>query len=330
MNNNNPNITTHHSANYSIPDNCYRMLATIIIPSYNHERYIKQTIQSVFNQTYHHIELIVIDDGSNDRSPEIISEMLTASPIPMLYIRKRNEGVCKTLNVGMKAARGQFLSFLASDDMICPNKIELQVNYLLKTDDEVGGCFGDIEPIDIEGKTEVSYIPDTCALKEASFLSMILFKGGSLIQATCIKSAVFKQIGLFDETLRCEDWDIMLRILREYKLDYVPGAVCLRRNVPGSLGSRFVEYEGDFFKILSKHKDYPDAIRFGFNKIKANLLLMLSQWAFNNTDTTNSRKYAFKAFMCYPLYQNIYYFIAKSVLPHKLILFIRILKKNLT
>lgn len=89
-------------------------LVTVIIPSYNHERYISQSIESVVFQSYKNIEIIVIDDGSKDQSVTLINGL--ADKYGFIVIARENRGVAKTLNEGIGLARGKYMSFLASDD----------------------------------------------------------------------------------------------------------------------------------------------------------------------------------------------------------------------
>jgi alpha-1,3-rhamnosyltransferase len=86
-------------------------LVSVIIPAYNHEMYIEEALQSVINQTYKNIQFIVIDDGSTDRTAEIIEKFIKNNPDKNIqFIRKQNEGVCKTLNRGLALATGDYIA----------------------------------------------------------------------------------------------------------------------------------------------------------------------------------------------------------------------------
>src|ERR1700749_4411087 len=90
-------------------------LVTVVIACYNHEKYIRQSIESVINQTYKNISFYVIDDGSKDKSFEIIEEL--SKKYGFVAIRQENKGLCATINYSIKEyARGKYISFLASDD----------------------------------------------------------------------------------------------------------------------------------------------------------------------------------------------------------------------
>src|SRR3990170_2838516 len=99
---------------------------SVIIPTYNREKYIVETLQSVFAQTFTDYEVIVIDDGSTDNTADVLRPYLDR----IVYIRKPNGGQGSARNVGIKVAKGEYIAFLDSDDLWMPEKLELQVKYL--------------------------------------------------------------------------------------------------------------------------------------------------------------------------------------------------------
>jgi glycosyltransferase involved in cell wall biosynthesis len=104
-----------------------RPLVTVIVPVYNGERYLALALKSIFEQDYHPLEIIVVDDGSVDGSADI------AKSFPGIhYIHQPNQGVAVARNIGLNAARGQFIAFLDQDDSWMPNKLNRQIDYLLK------------------------------------------------------------------------------------------------------------------------------------------------------------------------------------------------------
>src|SRR5512135_2005660 len=105
----------------------YRPLVSIILPVYNGERYVSQAIESVLSQTYVPTELIVVDDGSIDNSASI-----ARSYKEVHFIRQSNQGVAVARNSGIAAARGTIIAFIDQDDLWTPNKLDVQVHYLLK------------------------------------------------------------------------------------------------------------------------------------------------------------------------------------------------------
>jgi len=129
-------------------------LVSVIIPAYNHENYIQDSINSIINQTYQNIELIIIDDGSSDSTWEKIQEMKETCEARFsntIFLKQTNSGTCKTLNNLFKIANGEFVYLIASDDIAKPQAIELEINEML-TNPKIGLVVGDNEIIDFQGK----------------------------------------------------------------------------------------------------------------------------------------------------------------------------------
>lgn len=126
-------------------------LVSIIMPSYNHEEFVQEAIQSVIDQDYGNIELIIIDDGSSDRSPDIIAslESICVSRFShFLFIKQRNHGLAFTLNKALDFCSGEYLIFIASDDKMMPYRVGSQVKSLLCCDDFCVGLFSSAIYID--------------------------------------------------------------------------------------------------------------------------------------------------------------------------------------
>lgn len=101
---------------------------TVFIPVYNSEQYISETIDSILNQTYKNLEVLIVDDGSTDRSIEIIQQYQDQRI--RLIQNEKNMGIPYTRNVGLQEARGDYIAIMDADDIACSNRIERQVTYL--------------------------------------------------------------------------------------------------------------------------------------------------------------------------------------------------------
>ena len=112
-------------------------LVSVIIPLYNAEKYLAETIQNVLNQTYHPIEIIVIDDGSTDKSLSIAASYAGEK---VKVFSQNNSGASAARNYGLREAKGDFIQFLDADDLLSANKIEEQVNLLANNPDKVAVC----------------------------------------------------------------------------------------------------------------------------------------------------------------------------------------------
>jgi glycosyltransferase involved in cell wall biosynthesis len=103
------------------------MLVSVVIPAYNAEAWVCETIASVRSQTYENIEIVLVDDGSTDRTSDFAAKALKGSQFPYRIFSQQNSGAAAARNYGWRAAAGQWIQFLDADDLLEPNKIELQV-----------------------------------------------------------------------------------------------------------------------------------------------------------------------------------------------------------
>ena len=112
-------------------------LVSVIIPIYNVERFIQKTVKSVIGQDYKNIEIILVDDGSPDNSPEIIEEM-SKSDNRIICIHKENGGVSSARNAGIKIAKGEYVTFIDGDDWVSTNYVSYLLELVKKFDCEIG------------------------------------------------------------------------------------------------------------------------------------------------------------------------------------------------
>ena len=104
-------------------------LVTIIVPVYNREKYIKETVQSILNQTYTNYEVIFVDDASADSSTSILEEYTKNNAKFTLIKLRRNMGVSFARNIGIRKASGRYIAFLDSDDLWLPHRLEEQIKF---------------------------------------------------------------------------------------------------------------------------------------------------------------------------------------------------------
>jgi glycosyltransferase involved in cell wall biosynthesis len=182
-------------------------LLSVIIPAYDGERFIGEAIESVITQTYEPVELIVIDDGSRDRTAQV-----AASYPEVRLIRRENGGPAAARNTGFEASSGELLAFHDQDDLMLPRKLEIQVRHLLENPDvlvntgvgdfvvEDGATLPDwdrtVAPSIFEGLDENTTIIDS--------ISMVMWR------------SVFERIGPFDASIfAADDLDWLLRASEE-------------------------------------------------------------------------------------------------------------------
>ncbi|WP_176720532.1 glycosyltransferase [Brachyspira hampsonii] len=195
-------------------------LISIIIPVYNGENYIEDSISSALNQTYRNIEVIVVDDGSKDNTANIINNFSSK----ITYIYKDNGGVSSALNCAIKAAKGDYISWLSHDDIYYPNKIEEEVNELKNTDEKTviySGFEFVNEKLELITAFENSSKTEYRRLNNNFYSILLSDIGGCTL---LIPKVVFSNVGFFNENLLCvQDYDFWFRMFKHgYKVKYIP------------------------------------------------------------------------------------------------------------
>lgn len=189
-------------------------LVSVIIPTYNREKYIKRAIDSVLSQTYQNFEIIIIDDGSTDNTKEFLQSYFGDKRI--CYIYQDNQGVATANNNGIKKASGKYIALLHSDDFWCDNrKIEKQINFLEKYHDYllVGG--GIIRVKENGKETFRILYPENDEQIRKTMLLSCSFASSAVV----FKKEAWKKTKGFNENIEvCEDWDLWMKIGKVGKL----------------------------------------------------------------------------------------------------------------
>ncbi len=223
---------------------------SIIIPAFNCEPYIRQTLDSVLAQDFSNFEVLVVNDGSTDRTAEIAAQ----SDSRVRVIEQKNSGVCVARNRGIAEARGRFIALLDHDDFWFPNKLSTQLRIFSEQVD-VGVVYGDFIRWDAQAD---GHFPAPQSYAERAELSgedaefsgwiypQMLLDSWVLTSTALTRAEVFAHCGGFDESLPySEDWELWLRISRKYKFIKQRRASCLYRvhAVQGSRVPRKFNYE---------------------------------------------------------------------------------------
>lgn len=185
-----------------------RPLVTVIIGSYNHEKFVQKAIKSILNQTYQNIELIVIDDGSPDGSRKRIQELHEETKFQ--YIEKDNGGLISVINMGIGLGRGEYTVLHASDDESYPDRIQRQVD-VLSRNKNAAFVSGNLQFEKENGIQAGTLLPITGEVFEYEFEDIFLQKKTVSSVATMYRTKALRQMRPLDTKYRAEDPIIFLR-----------------------------------------------------------------------------------------------------------------------
>jgi glycosyltransferase involved in cell wall biosynthesis len=260
-------------------------LVSVIIPTYNRADTLPRAIDSALGQTHRAVEAIVVDDGSRDGTAELMERRYADEP-RVRFFRQENAGVSAARNRAMRAARGDYLAFLDSDDVWKPWKIELQLA-CFRAFPEAGMVWTDMEAIDPSGRVcDGRYLRTMYAESYRWFTRETLFPKRTDLAGGAWEAAVgrpeagcgtifsqmimgnlvhtptvllrrdrFERVGFFDETLRLagEDYDYHLRTCREGPVAYVDAATIeYQIGVAGAISHRSRAMAAGFLTTLSQ------------------------------------------------------------------------------
>ena len=245
-------------------------LVTVAVTCFNHERFVVECLESVRAQTYPNVQLIIADDCSTDSSVQIIRDWVHESGVECtLVLHDTNQGICKTRNEVLTHVRGTYLSTIAADDAWLPDKLALEVERLEELPPSVGVLYADARLIDEEGRpfSEETFIENLrrfSTVPEGDVFETLLDANFVPAMTTMVRARCYEVVGRYDETLAYEDWDMWLRIAREFEFAYLPRVVALyrkhSRSLSNTLGSRFWETDMRIFLKHVGHSDEWDAI----------------------------------------------------------------------
>lgn len=210
-------------------------LVTTVIPSYNHAQYIEQSMQSVLDQDYPNIQLIVVDDGSKDESHTVIRNFAERNPLVEIILNNENRGQSAVFNQAIAIAKGEFIQLLPSDDWYLPQKTRLQVEKFLTSSQDVGVIYGrGARFYEDTGETKLSAEPVYRGWVAENFIT----DGQFVVPITpMFRRSVFDKVQL-DETLRAEGEAAYIRMAIHFQFDFVDEVVGVMRDHSYNIGKQ--------------------------------------------------------------------------------------------
>ncbi len=261
---------------------------SVVIPAYNGERTILETIASVQQQTCSDFELIVINDGSTDRTLELLS---TVQDPRLKVFSYSNGGLPTARNRGIAQATGEFITFIDADDLWTPDKLELQLAALQKHP-EAGLAYSWTLVMDETGE---NFHPGKSVSYEGNvyrelLLSNFIASGSNVM----LRRKTIESVGEFDPTLKsCEDWDYWLRVAPHWLFVVVPKSQIFYRQSSGGMSSKIDVMDQNHLIVIDRAFSIaPPELKHLKNQSLANKNQFLAQLGLTYVSGSNGAKQA--------------------------------------
>jgi len=195
------------------------LLVSVIVPTYNAEKTIADTISSILCQSFSNLELIIIDDGSTDNTAEIVHKF---NDNRINYVYQTNQERAETRNHGIALAQGELIAFVDSDDIWLFNKLEKQLD-VIKNNPDIGLIYCDLIHFDDETGRELFRFSNKVNLRRGNNCIKAILRDNFIQSPTpIVRKDIFDKLGLFDSSLiPVEDWDMWIRIASMYEIEVV-------------------------------------------------------------------------------------------------------------
>lgn len=211
-------------------------LVSIVCLCYNQGRFVEEAIQSALSQTYHHIELLVIDDASTDDSAQRIKAFTDRLPLVKTLFLKTNHGHCRAFNKAYKLLGGDFFIDLAADDVLLPERVALGVDELERLGPTYGVHFSDAEWIDVRGRRLFVHSDKYphYTIPSGDIYPELISRYFICPPTMMFRRSVLEALGGYDESLSFEDFDFWIRSSRQFNYAYTPKVLVKKRVVPSA------------------------------------------------------------------------------------------------
>ena len=274
-------------------------LVTVICLCYNHADYVIEALESVQNQTYSNVELLIADDFSTDNSVKVIESWLKEHPKIPFLVNKENLGNTKTFNKCLKLAKGEYIIDLAADDVL---KLDCIANQLKGFEESsyknVGLIYGNAELISENGNFINDYFKTDTKRKRLQsqptgdiYIGLLNGNNNLCSISSLVKRAVFDSLNGYDENLAYEDYDFWIRASRTYNFDYVDKILVQKRVLRDSMYTLLTQknnkktrrFNYSTYLILQK--------AFKMNRTKEEFIAMLKRIHFEMTVAYKTRDF---------------------------------------
>lgn len=268
-----------------------RSLVSVVIPSFNHAPFVAESIRSVLDQSYANLEIIIVDDGSTDGTPDVVRGI--SDPRIHLEVLPENRGAVTALNMAIARARGEFVCMLSSDDYFLPAKVERQVAFMNEHPD-CAATFGLPRFIDERGAplpSERAFNRDVFSTPivddfqgRDDWLRYFFFSGNCLCHPTVMaRREIYSRVGLFDSRFaNLPDLDMWVRLVFTHKIHVAPDAlIAMRmldnhRNMSAPRPESVRRHASEYYQILKHYRRLPAEL---FERVFAAELTAHPEWS---------------------------------------------------
>nr|WP_240518980.1 glycosyltransferase family 2 protein [Leptolyngbya sp. BC1307] len=250
-------------------------LVSVIIPAYNAETFIAKTLASVIAQTYRRLEILVVDDGSSDRTVEIVRQF-SQQDSRIRLLQQPNAGVAAARNLAIKSAQGEFIAPVDADDIWYADNIAEQVQTMQRAGPNVGLVYS--WSVDIDEENQLTGGFRAAEISGDVYTTLIGHNFIGNASATMMRRSCLEQVGSYSPSFRaqqaqgCEDWDLYLRIAEHYQFDVACKFLIGYRKVSNSMSCDYQAMARSHALIMSSiQQQYPDILPYLFRLSASNL-----------------------------------------------------------
>jgi glycosyltransferase involved in cell wall biosynthesis len=217
-------------------------LVTVIVPAYNAEKFIARTLDSILSQTYKNLEVLVVDDGSQDKTSEIV-QSISKKDTRVIFLKQPNSGVASARNLAIAKSQGEFIAPIDADDIWYPQNIEKQVQCMLQAGSEVGLVYSWSIDID-ENEVPTGYFRAS-KIEGEVYTTLLLHDFIANASSVLFRRNCCDTVGAYNSQLKAqngqggEDWDLYLRIAEHYQFRVVSQFLVGYRQLPNSMSKEY-------------------------------------------------------------------------------------------
>lgn len=212
----------------------HQPLVSVVIATYNMGQYISQAVESVLNQSWNNLEVIVVDDGSTDNTEEVMQQFCGNAKV--IYIKNENQGQPRAKNCGIKNTKGDFIAFCDADDLWEPNKLEVQMP--LFSSPKIGVVYSEINNINQHGERVTR--PNNEKRCSGNVIEQLLLENFVPFGTAVMRKACVAQNGMFNEQYRMGiDWDLWLRYSLDWEFAFTAEPTYIYRIWDGQMSNNY-------------------------------------------------------------------------------------------